>query len=116
MQDPPFFLETPTGVAAAFPSTVFGTRDNGDAIIAALNPRQWDASLGPCEDTAAGQLCRAADMPDDALAGYRVIAATLRMNSAMPAAAGTPVGIVGAPQDLDLETAANLRKLLLGQP
>ena len=116
MQDPPFFLETPTGVAAAFPSTVFGTRDNGDAIIAALNPRQWDASLGPCEDTAAGQLCRAADMPDDALAGYRVIAATLRMNSAMPAAAGTPVGIVGAPQDLDPETAANLRKLLLGQP
>jgi Ca-activated chloride channel homolog len=114
MQDP-YPLTTAAGEGGVI-STLFGTTGTGGTPLAALNPRQWDASLGPCEDTAAGQLCRAADMPDDALAGYRVIAATLRMNSAMPAAAGTPVGIVGAPQDLDPETAANLRKLLLGQP
>ena len=114
MQDP-YTLTTAAGEGGVV-STLFGTTGTGGEPLVALNPRQWDVTLGPCEETAAGQLCRMADMPGDGLAGYRVIAATLRIDGAMPAAAGTPVGLVGAPQDLDPETAASLRKLLLGQP
>ena len=114
MQDP-YTLTTAAGEGGVV-STLFGTTGTGGEPLVALNPRQWDVTLGPCEETAAGQLCRMADMPGDGLAGYRVIAATLRIDGAMPAAAGTPVGLVGTPQDLDPETAASLRKLLLGQP
>lgn len=113
MQDPPFFVQTAAGIAATVPSTQFGTRDSGDVILAALNPRQWDASLGPCEETAAGQLCRVADMPDDALAGYRVIAATLRVAGA---AAPQVPAIEGTPLNLDADTAATLRNRLYGIP
>jgi hypothetical protein len=113
VQDPPVILETAAGVAAAFPSTVFGTRGSGDAILAALNPRQWDATLGPCEDTGAGKLCRMADMPGDALAGYRVIAATLRVTGVAPPQ--TP-DIEGTRLNLDPDTAATLRNRLLGNP
>jgi Ca-activated chloride channel homolog len=114
MQDP-YTLTTAAGEGGVV-STLFGTTGMGSDPLAALNPRQWDATLGPCEDTAAGKLCRMADMSGDALAGYRVIAATLRLDGPPPAAAGTPVGIVGPPVNLAPETAANLRKLLFEQP
>ena len=94
-------------------STLFGTTATGDTTLAALNPRQWDTTLGPCEETAAGQLCRMADMPGDALAGYRALAATLRVTGAAPPQ--TPV-IEGTPLNLDADTATTLRNRLLGQP
>jgi Ca-activated chloride channel family protein len=111
MQDP-YPMTTAAGEGGAV-STLFGTTGTGNEALAALNPRQWDATLGPCEDTAAGQLCRMADMPGDAQAGYRVIAATLRMTGAAPSSA--PV-IDGTPLNLDADTAATLRNRLLGQP
>jgi hypothetical protein len=117
-------MTTAAGEGGSLPSTLFGTLGTGSTPLAALNPRQWDAMLGPCEETAAGQLCRMADMPTDMLAGYRVLAATLRVTSpasapiqtptASPAAA--PVGIVGEALNLAPETAATLRNRLLGQP
>jgi Ca-activated chloride channel family protein len=111
MQDP-YTLTTAAGEGGVS-STLFGTTGTGSEPLVALNPRQWDASLGPCEETAAGQLCRMADMPGDALAGFRAIAATLRVTgAALPEA---PV-IEGTPLNLDADTAATLRNRLLGQP
>lgn len=112
MQDP-YSLTTAAGEGADLPSTLFGTTGTGSEPLVALNPRQWDAMLGPCEETAAGQLCRMADMPGDALAGYRAIAATLRVTGAAPPQA--PV-IEGTPLNLDADTATTLRNRLLGQP
>jgi Ca-activated chloride channel family protein len=123
MQDP-YPMTTAAGEGGSLPSTLFGTLGTGSTPLAALNPRQWDSMLGPCEETAAGQLCRMADMPTDMLAGYRVLAATLRVSgpasapiqtpTAPPAAA--PIGIVGEELNLAPETAATLRNRLLGQP
>lgn len=112
MQDP-YPLTTAAGEGGSLPSTLFGTTGTDGEALAALNPRQWDAMLGPCEDTAAGQLCRMADMPGDALAGLRVIAATVRVTGA--GATSAPV-IDGTPLTLDAATAATLRNRLLGQP
>ncbi|NEX46572.1 VWA domain-containing protein [Pseudotabrizicola algicola] len=111
MQDP-YPLTTAAGEASVV-STLFGTTGTGDRPLAALNPRQWDTTLGPCEDTAAGQLCRMADMPGDALTGFRSLAATLRVTGA--ARPQTPL-IEGTPLDLDADTATTLRNRLLGQP
>ena len=111
MQDP-YPLTTAAGEGRVV-STLFGTTATGDTTLAALNPRQWDTTLGPCEETAAGQLCRMADMPGDALAGYRALAATLRVTGAAPPQ--TPV-IEGTPLNLDADTATTLRNRLLGQP
>lgn len=111
MQDP-YPLTTAAGEGGVV-STLFGTTGTGGEPLAALNPRQWDAKLGPCEETAAGQLCRMADMPGDALAGFRVIAATLRVTEAPQPQ--SPV-IEGTPLTLDPETAKTLRNRLLGQP
>jgi Ca-activated chloride channel family protein len=111
MQDP-YPLTTAAGEGSVV-STLFGTTATGDTTLAALNPRQWDTTLGPCEETAAGQLCRMADMPGEALAGYRALAATLRVTSTAPPEA--PV-IEGTPLNLDADTATTLRNRLLGQP
>lgn len=111
MQDP-YTLTTAAGEGGVV-STLFGTSGTGSEPLAALNPRQWDATLGPCEDIAAGQLCRMSDMPDDALAGYRVIAATLRLDGA---ASSQNPAIEGTPLNLDADTAATLRNRLLGNP
>lgn len=111
MQDP-YPLTTAAGEGSVV-STLFGTTATGETALAALNPRQWDRTLGPCEETAAGQLCRMADMPGEALAGYRAIAATLRLADTAPPPA--PV-IEGTPLNLDADTATTLRNRLLGQP
>lgn len=111
MQDP-YPMTTAAGEGGNLPSTLFGTTGSGSTPLAALNPRQWDATLGPCEDTVAGQLCRMADMPSDALAGYRVVAATLRVMAPTPSQA--PV-IEGTPLNLDADTAAALRAKLTGR-
>jgi hypothetical protein len=112
IQDP-YPMTTAAGEGGDLLSTLFGTTGTGSEPLVALNPRQWDAMLGPCEETAAGQLCRMADMPGDALAGYRAIAATLRVTGAAPPQA--PV-LEGTPLNLDADTAATLRNRLLGQP
>jgi|GEM_PF-5794424 outer membrane protein OmpA-like peptidoglycan-associated protein len=52
----PYVYETAAGVRAALPSTsMVRTRDGKP--VAALNPRQWPADLGPCEIGPAGQIC-----------------------------------------------------------
>ena len=107
LQDP-YPMTTAAGESSGLPSTLFGTRGTGDTPLAALNPRQWDASLGPCETTAAGALCRLAEMPAEALPGYRALAASLKHTA-------PPIGLVGTPVTLDPETAATLRNRLLGQ-
>jgi Ca-activated chloride channel homolog len=116
LQDP-YTLTTAAGEGGGLPSTLFGTTGTGDAVLAALNPRQWDATLGPCEDTAAGLFCRAADAPGDALAGLRAIAATLRVTGTATGTASPPAPVIdGTPLNLDADTAATLRNRLLGQP
>jgi Ca-activated chloride channel homolog len=112
MQDP-YPMTTAAGEGSVV-STLFGTTGTGDVPLVALNPRQWDATLGPCEETAAGQLCRMADIPGDALSGYRAIAATIRVTGTT-APAEAPV-IEGVPLNLDADTATTLRNRLLGQP
>lgn len=115
MQDP-YTLTTAAGEGGVV-SSLFGTTGTGGATLAALNPRQWDAMLGPCEETAAGQLCRAADMPGEALAGYRALAATLRVTGKAPPAPTDAAPIIeGTPLNLDADTATTLRNRLLGQP
>lgn len=53
----PFYYTTAGGAVAENP-TVEMARLDGGAFLVVLNPRQWDAQLGPCEDIARGQLCR----------------------------------------------------------
>lgn len=111
MQDP-YVLETAAGVASETPSTMFATSGATEPMIA-LNPRQWDAMLGPCEDTPAGQLCRNGDLSEDEMIGYRAIAATIRLSGTQ--SPPTPV-IEGERMSLDPATATELRNKLLGQP
>lgn len=114
MQDPEP-LTTAAGEGSGQPWSLFGTTGTGSAPLVALNPRQWDAMLGPCEDTAAGPLCHMADIPDTALSGFRVIAATVRVTGTAAAPPQVPA-IEGTPLNLDPETATTLRNRLLGHP
>ncbi len=53
----PFYYTTAAGAQAEWP-TMQMARMTGGAFSVALNPRQWDAQLGPCEEVASGLLCR----------------------------------------------------------
>jgi Ca-activated chloride channel family protein len=71
-------METAAGVAARYPSTVFlPLRPDRNETMIALNARQWDAKLGPCEDIAIGRLCRTEPMSEADQQAYRILAATL---------------------------------------
>lgn len=52
----PYVYETAGGVRAAFPSTSVVRTSDGE-LVAALNPRQWPADLGPCGTGPAGEAC-----------------------------------------------------------
>ncbi|WP_353308747.1 VWA domain-containing protein [Shimia sp. NS0008-38b] len=55
--DEPFYYTTASGAQADHP-TMHLARNTAGAFTVALNPRQWDAQLGPCEEVASGLLCR----------------------------------------------------------
>lgn len=84
--------------------------DRGNAMVA-LNPRQWDAMLGPCEDISVGRLCRDAGLEGEDLQAYRMIKATLEYRvpdeTAAPPATGDLADRIGGtrlevPEGLDL--------------
>lgn len=52
----PFYYTTAGGAQAEHP-TVYMGRTRGGAFTVALNPRQWDAQLGPCVEVPQGVLC-----------------------------------------------------------
>ncbi|WOI35429.1 hypothetical protein R1T40_22070 (plasmid) [Tritonibacter scottomollicae] len=53
----PFYYTTASGAQADHP-TMQMARATGGAFSIVLNPRQWDAQLGPCEEIQQGLLCR----------------------------------------------------------
>ncbi|WP_297340220.1 VWA domain-containing protein [Pseudophaeobacter sp.] len=53
----PFYYTTASGAQADHP-TMTMARMSGGPFTVALNPRQWDAQLGPCEEVPQGLLCR----------------------------------------------------------
>ncbi|WP_432448370.1 vWA domain-containing protein [Aliiroseovarius marinus] len=55
----PFYYTTAGGAQAEQP-TVHMARAHGGAFGVALNPRQWDAQLGPCKEVPQGLLCHEA--------------------------------------------------------
>ncbi|HBD90765.1 MAG: hypothetical protein A2092_00650 [Rhodobacteraceae bacterium GWE1_64_9] len=91
MEDP-VLLTTAAGVSG---SAVFATfmplrADRGTALVA-VNPRQWDAMLGPCAAIRIGQVCRDAGLTGEDLQAYRMIEATLEYGVSEEAPAGSAV-------------------------
>ncbi len=110
MQDP-YPLTTAAGVSSPLQSTLFSFSNKNDPLVA-LNPRQRDASLGPCEQVAAGELCRLSELTEEEMSGYRAIAFTVQS-----ATIAAPEAVIdGERLNLDPETAIELRNRLLGQP
>ncbi|QDZ11587.1 hypothetical protein [Devosia ginsengisoli] len=81
----PVSLRTAAGVDTGGVFTIFEPlrADRGETMVA-LNPRQWDAMLGPCEDIPAGRLCRSAAMTAGDLQAYRILRATLELGEVEP--------------------------------
>ncbi|MGB0959180.1 MAG: vWA domain-containing protein [Halocynthiibacter sp.] len=52
----PFYYTTASGAQAEHPTVHMGRAHDG-AFNVTLNPRQWDAQIGPCEDVPQGILC-----------------------------------------------------------
>lgn len=91
--------------------------DRGNAM-AALNPRQWDAMLGPCEDISVGRLCRDAGLEGEDLQAYRMIKATLEYRApdetAAPPATGDLADRIGGTR-LDVPEGLDLLEILAPQ-
>jgi Ca-activated chloride channel homolog len=81
--DTAIFYETAGGVAAETPSITF-YHGVPFQVMAALNPRQWDAMIGPCNDTPVGPLCAATEADPAAVA---LLLASLSKFEAEPATA-----------------------------
>ena len=79
----PVFLATAAGVNTGEVFTMFERADKDETMIA-LNPRQWDAMLGPCENIPAGRLCRSEMMAAEDLRAYHILRATLEAAKAGP--------------------------------
>ena len=88
------FYETAGGVAAKVPSVDFYT-GSPLQVMASLNPRQWDAMLGPCSDTALGQLCSATQADPAAVA---LLTTSLAAASTAPRTAATSAPVTGEPR------------------
>ncbi|GAB1477844.1 hypothetical protein MASR2M74_03860 [Paracoccaceae bacterium] len=73
----PGVMETAAGEGGELFAVFQPLRADREAAMVALNPRQWDATLGPCEDIAIGRLCRDAGLAGEDLQAYRMIRATL---------------------------------------
>ncbi|QIB34276.1 vWA domain-containing protein [Ancylobacter pratisalsi] len=105
--EPPLVMETAAGVAARYASTIFlPLRPNRNETMIALNARQWDAMLGPCDNISIGVLCRTEPMSEPDLQAYRILAATLDVsppeaparapNSTATAEGGMPAAMIKA--------------------
>ncbi|MGO4853267.1 vWA domain-containing protein [Phaeovulum sp. W22_SRMD_FR3] len=86
-------METAAGVAATQPSAEFYT-GTPLAVQMALNPRQWAASLGPCEAVSVGLLCAVTGTDPAALALLRSTLGAARAEDA--AATTTPTATPSA--------------------
>lgn len=71
----PFYYTTAGGGQAEAPTVEMG-RLSGGAFGVILNPRQWDAQLGPCEEVPQGLLCRDETEVAPDLADYQAIKAS----------------------------------------
>jgi Ca-activated chloride channel family protein len=94
----PLALTTAAGVSGPGVHAVFRPQgDARDAVMVALNPRQWDAMLGPCDETAIGPLCRTGAMGAEDLQAYHMLRATLEQDAAQEqeAAPSVPPGAAG---------------------
>jgi Ca-activated chloride channel family protein len=119
--DDPVVLETAAGVGGV---EVFATflplrEDRGDALVA-VNPRQWDAMLGPCEEIRIGRLCRSEGLAGDDLRAYRIMRATLEYGVAeeSPATVSAEGGGLADKIDgtrLDLPEGLDLLEILAPQ-
>ncbi len=81
------FYETAGGATAEAPSVDFYFGSPLQVMVA-LNPRQWDAMLGPCTDTAFGPLCAATEADPAAVA--LLVASLAKPVPATPAAEAPP--------------------------
>lgn len=105
----PGILETAAGEGGEVFAVFQPLRADRGNAMAALNPRQWDAMLGPCEDIPIGRLCRDAGLEGEDLQAYRMIRATLeyRAPDDPPSASGDLADRIGGtrlemPEGLDL--------------
>ena len=78
--DKALFYETAGGAVAEDPSISFYTGVPFQ-VMAALNPRQWDAMLGPCTETALGPFCAMTEADPAAVA---LLLASLTKTEAEP--------------------------------
>jgi Ca-activated chloride channel family protein len=89
--DDPVVYDTATGIGGlAVMATYQPLREDRGTVLIALNPRQWDAMLGPCEEIRIGQICRDAALGAEDLQAYRMIKSTVEY---------------GVAQDVEAETA-----------
>lgn len=68
----PFYYTTAGGIQAKQPTLIMG-RDAQTGFRVALNPRQWSAALGPCEDSLVGTLCRENSEEAEDLRAYTTV-------------------------------------------
>lgn len=68
----PYYYTTAGGARAEQPTVDMARLDRGEFIVV-LNPRQWDAQLGPCEAIARGQICRSESEVELDLQDYQII-------------------------------------------
>ena len=86
----PVVLETAAGTGAQVFATFMPLRaDRGPAMVA-LNPRQWDAMLGPCDQIRIGVLCRDAGLTPQDMQAYRMMQATLEQGASQDPAEVAP--------------------------
>ncbi len=86
--------ETAGGATANAPSVKFYAGAPLQ-VMAALNPRQWDAMLGPCADTALGPLCSTIEADPAAVA---LLTASLAAAAAAPETAPPSAPIARQPR------------------
>ncbi len=108
VSEEPFYYVTAAGAQAEHP-TVHMMRSRGGAMSAALNPRQWDAQLGPCEDVPQGILCREETEVVRDLADYALIKDSL-LGDFPAALGGLPLGRSWTIEDSALGTQIGLLK------
>ncbi|KRA53095.1 vWA domain-containing protein [Devosia sp. Root635] len=112
----PVLLATAAGVDSGEVFTTFERADSNETMIA-LNPRQWDAMLGPCEDIPAGRLCRSEAMAAGDLQAYGILRATLELGQAGPVTqAALPSDLAGRIEGVELPAPDGVNLLDLIAP
>lgn len=104
-----FVMETAAGVTGQVFAAFQPLGPGGAARQVALNPRQWDAMLGPCEAVVPGLLCRGADLSGADLQAYQILRVTLdRVAAADPPPADIPSAGGGDPAGVAQEIPLTL--------